>query len=47
VSDVCDAQLAAAIEPCAGNARQITDALAELALAVRRGSQGGVVSHST
>ena len=43
VSGVSDAQLAAVITPCAGSARQITDAVAELALAVRRGSQGSVV----
>ena len=43
VSGVSDAQLAAVIQPCAGSARQITDAVAELALAVRRGSQGSVV----
>ena len=45
VSGVSDAQLAAVIQPCSGSARQITDAVAELALAVRRGSQGSVVSH--
>ena len=43
VSGVSDAQLAAVIAPCAGSARQITSAVAELALAVRRGSQGSVV----
>ena len=43
VSGVSDAQLAAVITPCAGSARQITDAVAELALAVRRGNQGSVV----
>ena len=43
VSGVSDAQLAAVITPCNGSARQITDAVAELALAVRRGSQGSVV----
>jgi len=43
VGGVSDAQLAAVIAPCAGSARQITDAVAELALAVRRGSQGSVV----
>jgi len=43
VSGVSDAQLAAVITPCAGSARQITDAVAELTLAVRRGSQGSVV----
>ena len=42
VSGVSDAQLAAVITPCAGSARQITDAVAELALAVRRGSPGRV-----
>ena len=47
VSGVSDAQLAAVITPCNGSARQITDAVAELALAVRRGSQGSVVSHDT
>jgi len=47
VSGVSDAQLAAVIQPCAGSARQITDAVAELALAVRRASQGSVVSHDT
>jgi replication-associated recombination protein RarA len=47
VSGVSDAQLAAVITPCAGSARQITDAVAELALAVRRGSHGSVVSHDT
>ena len=47
VSGVSDAQLAAVITPCAGSARQITDAVAELALAVRRASQGSVVSHDT
>ena len=41
VSGVSDAQLAAVITPCNGSARQITDAVAELALAVRRGSGGG------
>ena len=41
VSGVSDAQLAAVITPCNGSARQITDAVAELALAVRRGSRGG------
>ena len=40
VSGVSDAQLAAVITPCNGSARQITDAVAELALAVRRGSRG-------
>ena len=45
MSGVSDAQLAAVIAPCAGSARQITDAMAELALAVRWGSQGSVVSH--
>ena len=43
VSGVSDAQLAAVITPCNGSARQITDAVAELALAVRRGSGGSVV----
>ena len=43
VSGVSDAQLAAVITPCSGSARQITDAVAELALAVRRGSQSSVV----
>ena len=43
VGGVSDAQLAAVITPCNGSARQITDAVAELALAVRRGSQGSVV----
>ena len=43
VSGVSDAQLAAVIQPCSGSARQITDAVAELALAVRRGGQGSVV----
>jgi replication-associated recombination protein RarA len=43
VGGVSDAQLAAVIQPCAGSARQITDAVAELALAVRRGNQGSVV----
>ena len=43
VSGVSDAQLAAVITPCNGSARQITDAVAELALAVRRGSRGSVV----
>ena len=43
VSGVSDAQLAAVITPCAGSARQITDAVAELALAVRRGSQHSFV----
>ena len=47
VGGVSDAQLAAVITPCNGSARQITDAVAELALAVRRGSQGSVVSHDT
>ena len=47
VSGVSDAQLAAVITPCAASARQITDAVAELALAVRRASQGSVVSHDT
>jgi len=47
VSGVSDAQLAAVIQPCSGSARQITDAVAELALAVRRSSQGSVVSHDT
>ena len=43
VSGVSDAQLAAVITPCNGSARQITDAVAELALAVRRGSGGSAV----
>ena len=43
VGGVSDAQLAAVITPCAGSARQITDAVAELALAVRRGSQHSFV----
>jgi replication-associated recombination protein RarA len=43
VSGVSDAQLAAVIQPCSGSARQITDAVAELALAVRRGNQHSVV----
>ena len=43
VSGVSDAQLAAVITPCNGSARQITDAVAELALAVRRGGRGSVV----
>lgn len=43
VGGVCDAQLAAVITPCAGSARQITDAVAELALAARRASQHSVV----
>jgi replication-associated recombination protein RarA len=43
VSGVTDAQLAAVITPCDGSARQITDTVAELALAVRRGSQHSVV----
>lgn len=43
VRGVSDSQLAAVIEPCNGSARQITDALAELALRVRRSSQGSVV----
>lgn len=47
VSGVSDAQLAAVITPCTGSARQITDAVAELALAVRRGSQLSDVSHDT
>jgi len=47
VSGVSDAQLAAVITPCAGSARQITDAVAELALAVRRGRECSVVSHDT
>jgi replication-associated recombination protein RarA len=47
VGGVSDAQLASVITPCAGSARQITDAVAELALAVRRASQGSVVSHDT
>ena len=38
VGGVSDAQLAAVITPCAGSAWQFTDAVAELALAVRRGS---------
>jgi replication-associated recombination protein RarA len=47
VSGVSDAQLAAVIRPCSGSARQITDAVAELALAVRRARQGSVVPHDT
>ena len=43
VRGVSDSQLAAVITPCNGSARQITDAVAELALAVRRGSGGSVV----
>ena len=43
VRGVSDSQLAAVIEPCNGSARQITDAVAELALRVRRGSRGSVV----
>ena len=43
VSGVSDSQLAAVITPCDGSARQITDAVAELALATRRGSQHSVV----
>ncbi|TRZ66304.1 MAG: AAA family ATPase [Comamonadaceae bacterium] len=47
VSGVSDAQLAAVIQPCAGSARQIMDAVITLALRVRRASQGSVVSHDT
>jgi len=36
VSGVSDAQLAAVITPCNGSARQITDAVADLALRVCR-----------
>ena len=43
VSGVSDAQLAAVITPCDGSARQIADAVAELALAARRASQHSVV----
>jgi DNA polymerase III delta prime subunit len=43
VSGLSDAQLAAVITPSNGDARQIADAVAELALAVRRGSHGSVV----
>jgi replication-associated recombination protein RarA len=47
VTGVTDAQLLAVITPCNGSARQITDAVAELALAVRRASRHSVVSHDT
>jgi len=47
VSGVSDVQMAAVVTPGAGSAWQITDAVAEQALAVRRGSQGGVDSHDT
>jgi len=47
VSGVSDAQLAAVITPCNGSGRQITDAVSELALAVRRARQGSVVPHDT
>jgi replication-associated recombination protein RarA len=47
VSGVSDAQLAAVIQPCSGSARQITDAVAELALAVRRGVAVNTVSFNT
>jgi len=45
VGGVSDQQLAAVITPCAGSARQITDAVAQLALTVRRASQCSVVLH--
>jgi replication-associated recombination protein RarA len=47
VTGVTDAQMLAVITPCNGSARQITDAVAELALAVRRASRHSVVSHDT
>jgi hypothetical protein len=40
VSGVTNAQLDAIIEPCNGSARQITDAIIELALDVHRSQAG-------
>jgi len=47
VSGVSDAQMAAVVTPRAGSAWQFTDAVAKQALAVRRGSKGGVDPHDT
>jgi len=50
VTGITDLQLAAAITPCYGSARHITDAVVQLALRVRRSKSTqptGVLQHDT